>query len=211
MTTTVVQLADKRPRPVAQDGEPDGATVTWPVKDLENTDQYAKWLTDLVVGTPLDNTAVSLWTHHPNLRHSTEKLARLITPMWPTATGGSLLQLAVETAIRRAQEAQETNGVEGPVIGAYLSAFVSVRVVLEHVARLVIRGEGRDGRTVRWGYFSEPLLQWAERNGIERLTATQARTQVEKSILKGLRSHLLAGIATPKDAGYVEMYASHYD
>lgn len=213
MTTTVVQLANKRARPGPQDPDPEleGTTVLWPVKELENSDQYAKWLSELVAGTPFDGTAASLWTHHPNLRKATERFACLITPKWPTADGGSLLQRAVKEALRRATEAQGAQGLEGHVVGAYLSGFASLPVVLEHVARLVIRGEGQDGRTHRWSYFSEPLMQWAGRNGIDRLIVTQARAQVPRSTLKGLRSHLVAGIANPVDAGYLEMYAPHYD
>jgi hypothetical protein len=207
MITTVIQHAQKRPRNSTEAPPPDGSEVIWPVKDLPSQDQCGKWLNDVITGTDHEGTAISIWTHHPNLRESTEKLASFITPMWPTSDGGSLLQLSVENAVGRAQEAIEKGqAFEGRLIGVYLYGLVSV---VTQVARLVIRGVDRNGQTVRWNYFSEPLLQWAGRHGIEQLVVKQATEPASEVVLSGLRTHMIACLASPVDAGYLEKHASY--
>ena len=206
MNTTVFPFAQKRARAVPVEIAADGSEVVWPVSGLPNNDQCGQWLNDVISGTQYENTAMSLWTHHPNLRESTAKLANLITPKWPNAAGGSLLQQAVEHAVSRAQGAiEEGQAFEGRLIGVYLYGLVSV---VTDVARLGVRGHDRQGRIVRWPYFSEPLLAWAHRHGIEELIAKQVSTPPSEVILSGLRTHMIACLTNPVDAGYLAKHAA---
>lgn len=207
MSTTVFPFNSKRPRTVpAVISRDDGTEVIWPVADLPNHDQCGVWLDNVILGTPYGNTVYSLWTHHPNLRESTEKLASYITPKWPSSQGGSLLQLAVERAAVRAEEAiNQGQSFEGRIVGVYLYGLVSV---ITDVARLVVRGQDRGGHVRRWDYFAVPLLQWAHQHGIEQLVVHQQVAPTPEVVLTGLRHHMIARLTNPVDAGYLAKYAS---
>lgn len=206
MNTTVYPFAAKRPRSASAEFVPDASEVLWPVKDLPDHDQCGQWLNDVICGTQHENTALSLWTHHPNLRVSTAKLAGFITPKWPSAQGGSLLQLAVEHAVSRAQGAiDQGQAFEGRLVGVYLFGLVSV---VTDVARLAVRGLDRQGHMVRWAYFSEPLLEWARRHGIDELIVKQVSSPPSEVVLSGLRTHMIACLTNPVDAGYLAKHAA---
>lgn len=206
MTTIVLPFTSKRARKdsdtVLADQE-----VVWPVRDLPDEAEYGKWLNDVIAGTPYEGTALSLWTHHQNLRDSAEKLACFITPKWPNAQGESLLQQAVHDAVTRAQEAiEQGQAFEGRLVGVYIYGLISV---VQEIASLVVRGRNRGGQVMRWEYFSQPLLEWARENGIQELIVTKAAVRPSAAMLEGLRTHLLARIANPIDAGYLAKHAPH--
>ncbi len=209
MTTIVLPFTTtKRARKDAEH-VPAGNEVLWPVMDLPDEAQCGQWLDDVVAGTPLEHTALSLWTHHQNLRDQAEKLASFITPKWPNSEGGSLLHQAVHDAVTRAQQASEQGqAFEGRLVGVYLYGLTSV---IPQIAGLVVRGKDRAGQIRRWEYFSQPLLQWAREHGIEELvvTKTAVRPSESETLLRGLLNHLLAGIADPIDAGYMYRHAPH--
>ncbi len=83
MTTIVLPFTSKRTRKDTTQFRVD-QEVIWPVKDLPDEAEYGQWLDEVITGTPYEGTALSLWTHHQNLRDSAEKLASFITPKWPT-------------------------------------------------------------------------------------------------------------------------------
>lgn len=206
MTTIVLPFTSKRARKdtihVAADQE-----VVWPVKDLPDEAEYGQWLDDVITGTPYEGTALSLWTHHQNLRDSAERLASFITPKWPNAQGESLLQQAVHDAVTRAQEAiEQGQAFEGRLVGVYIFGLISV---VQEIACLVVRGRNKGGQVLRWEYFSQPLLEWAREHGIEELIVTKASVRPSAAMLEGLRTHLLARIANPMDAGYLAKHAPH--
>ncbi|TWO71467.1 hypothetical protein FN976_11160 [Caenimonas sedimenti] len=205
MTSTVLPFKPTIAKHVEASPADDIHEVIWSVRDLPGENQCSAWLDKVIEGTPLENTAASLWTHHENLREATEKLANFITPKWPSPCHGSLLQLAVEEAVKRAHNAV-THGesFEGRLVGVYMYGLVSVSA---DVARLVVRGRARGGHLVRWAHFSEPLLQWAGRNGIEDLIVRHSDQPTSDVVLTGVRQHMVAAICTSRDAGYLAKYA----
>lgn len=206
MTTIVLPFTSKRARKDTTHAPAD-QEVVWPVKDLPDAAEYGQWLDDVITGTPYEGTALSLWTHHQNLRDSAERLASFITPKWPNAQGESLLQQAVHDAVTRAQEAiEQGQAFEGRLVGVYIFGLISV---VQEIACLVVRGKNKGGQVLRWEYFSQPLLEWAREHGIEELIVTKAAVRPSAAMLEGLRTHLLARIANPMDAGYLAKHAPH--
>src|SRR5262249_44694893 len=129
--------------------------VVWPVAELPDERRCAEWLDQVIVAKPYEGMALSLWRNQPNLRRSTEKLAGFITPNWPAPGGAPLLQVALERALKKAQEAiEQGQAFEGRLVGVYLYGLLGA---VTDIAQLVIRGEDRDGQIRRWEYFSQPL------------------------------------------------------
>lgn len=206
MTTIVLPFTSKRARKDSTH-VPADQEVVWPVKDLPDEAEYGQWLDEVITGTPYEGTALSLWTHHQNLRDSAERLASFITPKWPNAQGESLLQQAVHEAVTRAQEAiEQGQAFEGRLVGVYIFGLISV---VQEIACLVVRGRNKGGQVLRWEYFSQPLLEWAREHGIDELIVTKAAVRPSAAMLEGLRTHLLARIANPMDAGYLAKHAPH--
>lgn len=205
MNSTVIPLQRKNARKKIQ--TTDDNSVVWPVTDLPDEQQCGQWLDEVIAGSPHEGTAVSLWTHHQNLREAAEKLACFITPRWPSAAGESLLQAAVHEAVTRAHQAvEEGQAFEGRLVGVYLYGLLSV---VHDVAALVVRGRSRSGVVHRWEYFSQPLLAWAKQNEIEQVVVTKTLVPPSAAMLEGLRTHLLARIADPLDTGYLAKHAPH--
>jgi len=205
MTTTVLPFTTKRTRTPAASQPAGEGDVIWPVSDLPDEHQCGTWLDSVIDGQTFENIAVSLWTHHPNLRTSAEKLASFITPKWPSESGEPLLASAVKAAILNAQEAvDQGQAFEGRLVGVYLQGLLSVH---ESIGKLIVRGEDRSGHVRRWEHFSSPLLVWARGHGIENLVVSKA-PNVTDAFLRGLYYHMLTSIATPVDAGYLTKHAS---
>lgn len=197
--------AKQQPQPVHNLSTPT-STLVWPVADLPDERRCREWLDQSVIGAPYENTARSLWRHHPNLRASTEKLAGFITPLWPAANGGPLLQIAVERAIGRAQQAiEQGQAFEGRLVGVYLYGLLDV---IGDIAQLVVRGQDRDGQVLRWEYFEQPLQPWACEHGIEQLVGERTQASPSEVVLSGLRTHMTARLADPLDAGYLARHAA---
>lgn len=198
-----------RPRPVVAPivrSDATAASVVWPVARLPDQRQCGEWLEHMIQDTAYENTARSLWRHHPNLKASTERLAGYITPMWPGADGCSLLQVAVVRAVSRAQAAiDEGQAFEGRLVGVYLYGLLDI---VGDIAQLVVRGEDPQGTLHRWEYFSEPLLQWARLRGLPRVTVERVVPAPSPVVLSGLRTHMTARLADPIDAGYLARHAS---
>lgn len=181
------------------------STPVWPLAKLPDGRRCAEWLDQAIVGASYENTARSLWRHHPNLRTSTEKLASYITPLWPASDGRPLLQLALERAIGRAQQAiEEGQAFEGRLVGVYLYGLLDV---VGDIARLVVRGEDWQGRVLRWEYFEQPLQAWARQHGIDYLIPERTHPPSDV-VLSGLRTHMTAALADPVDAGYLARHAA---
>ncbi len=181
------------------------STLVWPVADLPDECQSGEWLDQAILGAAYENTARSLWRHHPNLRSSTEKLAAYITPLWPAADGGPLLQVAVERAIGRAQQAiEQGQAFEGRLVGVYLYGLLDV---VGDIAQLVVRGEDWQGRVLRWEYFEQPLQAWARQHGIDYLLPERTQAPPSDVVLSGLRTHMTAALADPIEAGYLARHA----
>ncbi|HEX2543435.1 MAG TPA: hypothetical protein VHL79_01060 [Ramlibacter sp.] len=181
-------------------------SLTWSVAQLPTEQQCRTWLDHALANTPYENTARSLWRHHPNLRTSTEKLASYITPLWPAPGGDPLLQLAVERAVRRAHtEIERGQAFEGRLVGVYLYGLLDV---VDDVALLLVRGQDHGGQIRRWEYFSEPLLLWARRQGIEEVILERVPEQPSEAVLCGLRTHMTACLTSPLDAGYLARHAA---
>ncbi|MBC5767622.1 hypothetical protein [Ramlibacter albus] len=207
MNTTVISIGHKRSRGSETRNAIAEGEVIWPVSDLPDQKQTGQWLNETIAGKPYEGIALSLWTHHPNFRLATEKLAGFITPRWPAANGEPLLGVAVERAARAAEEAiDRAQSFEGRVVGVYLYGLASI---VEDVAKLSIRGIDRDGASRGWEYFSVPLLQWARGHGIEQLLVRQIPGSPASVLLHGLRNSLIAHIASATDAGCLAKYAPH--
>jgi hypothetical protein len=207
-TDTVVPFRGKRSRnrrPLL-DGAEGG--VVWPVAELPDERQCGEWLTHVIGGTAYERTVQSLWQHQPNLRLATDKLAGFITPKWPAAAGGTLLAVAVERAATRAEELiPQGQAFEGAVVAAYLEGLLEV---VAQIGQLVVRGQDRKGQIQRWEYFSKPLLQWARGHGIDRLLVHASMVPPTKLVNEGLRTHMIAAITTPVEAGYLAKYANRF-
>ena len=206
MTSTVVPFTAKRAggnlaSTIEDDSKP---TVLWPVGEILDQAQCSQWLITAVAGKSYEGIAVSLWTHHPNLREATERLAFFISPKWPAADGTPLLNVAIERAVSRAQEAiTNREAFEGRLIGVYLYGLISV---VTDIARLAIMGVDSAGVPHRWKYFSSPLQEWARGHGMETVTVQMQGTPTD-ALLRGLRTHMTASLANPVDAGYLAKYA----
>lgn len=185
---------------------PDGLTpaVLWPLQDLEqpNGDD---WLLAAVEGSRCEGAALSIWAHHPNLKRSTRKFASLITPRWPTSRGASLLEMSVQAAVTMSLDAMDRGeAITGRLVGTYLHGLASG---VADIARLAVYGVDRAGERRRWEYFTQPLKDWADSNGMSTLAAHLVDPEPTDVTVAGLRTHLIASIAHPLDAGYVAKYA----
>jgi hypothetical protein len=203
---TVLPFDARRLRADGAAASASGRGVVWSVAELPDERECADWLDHVIVGTPYENTALSLWRNQPNLRLSTEKLAGFITPLWPAADGSPLLRVAVEHAVRRAQEAiDQGQAFEGRLVGVYLYGLLGV---IADIAQVVVRGEDAEGQMRRWPYFSQPLLQWARQHGIGRLQVHRTAAPPAEVVLSGLRTHMTACLTDPLDAGYLARHAA---
>lgn len=180
--------------------------LLWRVADLPTTEETRPWLDAQVGGTVYENLAKSLWTHHPNLLRSTEKLAGFIPPTWPDQAGeGSLLAQAVAAALTRVHGAvSQGQRYEGRLIGLYLFGLLSVH---EQVGSFVVRGQDSDGQVRVWDYFSAPLREWALGHGIDTLVLTPTDS-VRSEFVTGLYHHMIASITSPVDAGHLTTHAA---
>ena len=204
-TSTVVPFGGKRPRQPSALPPASGECVRWPVAELPDERQCGEWLSQAIVGQSYERMLRSLWQHQPNLRLATEQLASYITPKWPATAGGTLLQVALERAARRADAlSDQGQAFEGPLVAAYLEGLLEV---IEEIAGLVVRGEDARGQVQRWEYFSQPLLPWAREHGIRSLMVHKALAPASQLVRDGLRTHMVARITNPVDAGYLVKYA----
>jgi len=177
--------------------------VQWPVQDLEQPDGD-EWLLAAVEGSRCEGAALSIWAHHPNLKQSTRKFASYITPLWPTTEGESLLRRSVQDAVATSLEAMEYGeAITGRLVGVFLHRLAAS---VPDVARLAVCGIDDQGRRLHWDYFSAPLKAWADSHGMTSLTAYRVEPEPSDVTVAGLRTHLLASIAHPQDAGYVAKY-----
>ena len=204
MSTNILPFALRSAQPAGLPGAAAGA-LTWRVRDLPDRQQCGAWLDQALEGQPHQNTAVSLWTHHPNLRTATEKLASFIPPQWPDERGQPLLVIALQEAIRRVDAAiLQGQAFEGRLVGLYLFGLLTVH---RSVGRLVVRGMDRHGQLQHWQHFAQPLLSWSCGHGIEQLVVSKVERPTEE-FLHGLYVHMLAAIASPVDAGYLAKHAA---
>lgn len=149
----------KRPRHHQAQEPAAPPAATWSVTDLIDPLESHAWFFEAVAGKPHENIAVSLWTHHANLRSATEILAQLITTKWPAADGRPLIDVAIERAALRAQEAIDRGeAFEGRLVGVYLFGLLSI---VEEIARMAVVGADAGGVMQRWPYFAAPLREWA--------------------------------------------------
>jgi hypothetical protein len=193
------QYKRKMPLPKPRPG-----VALWPIRQLMPTGPKS-WLKEIVSGKPYEATALSLWQHHPNLRRATEKLANYLTPMWPNHQGQSLWSTSVEKALQRVEQAMARGeGFEARIVGIYI---YWLSQCAQDIACLEIYGVTPNGDRMRWQYFEEPLNSWAKRYGVTHLEAELVPEPPTQEVVAGLRTHLIAHITDPVDAGYVEMYA----
>jgi hypothetical protein len=202
---TVLPFPSRRAVAALQERSTDAGCRVWLAAELPDERQCGAWLDRVILGTPYECMAMSLWRNQPNLRRSTEKLAGFITPKWPAAGGGPLLQVAVERAVLRAQQAiEQGQAFEGRLVGVYLYGLLDV---VSDIAQLVIRGEDGDGQIRRWEYFSQPLMQWARQHGVQRVLVQRVEMPPSEVVLSGLRTHMTACLTDPVDAGYLAKHA----
>ncbi|MDP3168136.1 MAG: hypothetical protein Q8N06_22095 [Hydrogenophaga sp.] len=182
-----------------------GGSGIWPLSGLSQTSPGA-WLDATIDGKAYASVALSLWTHHPQLRAATERLGVLLTPMWPTLAGDSLLACAIENAVTKVDAAvRRGESYEGRVVAIYLYWLANC---VAEVARLAVYGENTDGQLLRWRYFSEPLHSWALAHGMKELETVLVAEQPTVEEVAGLRIHLIARLTDdPVDAGYLELLA----
>ena len=190
--------------PGLDDVDPPLAAVTWSVAELPGQRECSDWLMDVLVHAPTANTALSLWTHHPNLRACTERLASFITPKWPHESGEPLLAVAARDAVNRADEAiRQGQAFEGRLVGLYLFGLLKAH---RAIGQFLVRGTDRQGQVRQWQHFSVPLKAWACSHGIDKLVLSRADNATE-AFFSGLYVHMLAAIATPTEAGYLAKHA----
>ena len=178
--------------------------VAWPINELMPKTPNA-WLNEIVRDKPYESIALSIWIHQPNLRIATEKLGAYLTPMWPALNGKSLWSEAIERAVTKVDLAvQRGESYHGRVVGIYLYWLASC---VRDVARISVHGYTKHGELVVWRYFSQPLNAWVKSNGIDHIEAVLVEEEPTEEVTTGLRTHLVASITDPVDAGYLEMYA----
>jgi hypothetical protein len=188
--------------------EPAAAPVaTWDVAHLIDPLESQGWFFEAVAGKPHENIAVSLWTHHANLRSATEKLAAYITTRWLAPDGRPLIDVAIERAALRAQDAIDRGeAFEGRLVGVYLFGLLSI---VGEIARMAVVGVDADGVTQRWPYFAAPLREWAVKAKIQSLALQPLLIAPTEVMLSGLRMHMIARLANPVDAGYLAKHAAN--
>jgi hypothetical protein len=207
LNRTVVPINAKR-----AGGNESGKTIpdmpgrmAWPAASFPDMELSREWLLNSVSGQSYEGMAISLWTHHPNLRESTVRLVHYLSPMWPAADGRCLLNIAVQQAVRAAERAVDNReAFEGRLIGVYLHGLVSV---VPDIARLDVMGVDAAGMTHRWQYFSKPLKDWAHEYSLSSVFATPRPALPSDVVLSGLKTHLTACLTNPVDAGYLAKYA----
>jgi len=181
----------------------EGAAV-WSISELAPKAPNA-WLNEIIRNKPYESLARSIWTHQPNLRLATEKLGAYLTPLWPAPDGKSLWSEAIEKAVTKVDQAvQRGESYQGRVVGIYLYWLASC---VRDVARIKVHGYTKQGERIVWKYFSEPLSTWVKRNAIDHIEAVLVDDEPTEEVITGLRTHLVASITAPVDAGYLEMYA----
>lgn len=207
MNRTVIPINVKRAG-ANESGKPTSETprrMVWPTASLPSLELSREWLLDSVSGQSYEGMAVSLWTHHPNLRDSTVRLVHYLSPMWPSADGRCLLNIAVHQAVRGAERAVDNReAFEGRLIGVYLFGLVSV---VADIARLDVMGVDAAGITHRWQYFSKPLQDWAREHALTSVFATPRAALPSDVVLSGLKTHMTACLTNPVDAGYLAKFA----
>ena len=183
---------------------PRDGVVVWPVQDITYKTPDV-WLQELVKGKPYAHTASSIWMHQPKLRTATEKLGAYLTPMWPGQDGKPLWESALERAATRVDLAvQRGESYSGRLVGIYLFWLTSC---VFDVAKIHLHGYTSSGERIVWKYFSKPLETWVRENKITYVEASLVEEDVAAEVVAGLRTHLVARITDPVDAGYLEMYA----
>jgi hypothetical protein len=181
-----------------------GGAAIWPINELAPKIQSA-WLNEIIRNKPYENIALSIWIHQPNLRIATEKLGAYLTPLWPAPDGNSLWSEAIEKAVTKVDLAvQRGESYHGRVVGIYLFWLASC---VRDVARIRVHGYTKHGELIIWKYFTQPLNTWAKNNAIDRIEAVLVEDEPTEEVTAGLRTHLVASITDPVDAGYLEMYA----
>lgn len=199
--TQVINIGSsvRRNKAIIQDG-----SVVWAINEITPRAPHA-WLNEIIRNKPYENLAHSIWMHQPNLRLATEKLGGFLTPLWPAPDGKSLWGGAIEKAVTKVDLAiQRGESYQGRVVGIYLYWLASC---VRNVARIKVHGYTKQGDQIVWKYFSEPLSTWVKRNAIDHIEAVLAEDEPTEEVTTGLRTHLIASITDPVDAGYLEMYA----
>lgn len=181
-----------------------GSAAVWSINALAPKTPNA-WLNEIIRNKPYESIALSIWTHQPNLRLATEKLGAYLTPLWPAPDGSSLWSDAIEKAVTRVDIAvQRGESYHGRVVGIYLFWLASC---VRDVARIAVHGYNKQGERYVWKYFSQPLSTWVKANAIDHIEAVLVEEEPADEVTAGLRTHLVASITDPVDAGYLEMYA----
>ncbi|MDH4481350.1 MAG: hypothetical protein QE279_01425 [Rhodoferax sp.] len=174
----------------------------WSIEEIVSNDARS-WLASLVRGRAFESRALSMWRLHPNLQMATEKLAEYLTPKWPAPDGSSALAQAIENAVTRVDIAIQRGEVyHGRLVGIYLHWLVNC---VRDVERIEVHGYTRHGERLVYQHFSEPLRSWVTVNEIEHLEALSTETPASDEVIAGLRTHLIASITEPIDAGYLAL------
>jgi hypothetical protein len=208
MTTTSTVTPFKRHRerqPAIEIGVP--PLATWNVSEMRDPVADDAWFKDFVADKSYGNTALSLWTHHANLRAATERFAGYVGLEWPAADGRKLIEVAIEDAATRAQRAVENReAFEGRLIGVYLYGLLSA---VGEIARLDAIGHCEDGSSHRWPYlFSAPSLkEWAAAGQMRTISVHPVGRAASSDLISGLRDYMKARIANSVDLGYLAKYA----
>lgn len=181
-----------------------GGAAVWAISELAPKAPNA-WLKEIIRNKPYESVALSIWLHQPNLRAATEKLGAYLTPLWPSPSGNSLWSEAIEKAVTKVDMAvQRGENYQGRVVGIYLFWLASC---VRDVARITVHGYTRTGDRLVWKYFTQPLAAWVKSNAIEYIEAVLVEEDPTEEVIAGLRTHLVASITDPVDAGYLEMHA----
>lgn len=181
-----------------------GGASNWPVDEIVTTDAQ-QWLVTLIHGRSYESRARSMWRLHPNLYLATEKLAGYLTPHWPGPDGSSALALAIENAVTRVDISVQRGEIfHGRLVGIYLHWLVNC---VRDVERIEVHGYTGRGDRVVYRHFSEPLSSWVTVNDIKHIEAFVTETPLSEEVIAGLRTHLIAQITEPIDAGYLALNA----
>ncbi len=147
----------------------------------------------------------ALWIAYPNLQQATEKMAKLLTFVWPSrsASGASAVGEAVVTALRRVKQGLAVDEESRDfVVSNFLDGLLSAANDVAGVHA--------------WGYQNgKPIEQYEDSKGsFERWANTGPfteirfffRTEMSSHELEGTRLKLLCAIASTKDVGVVARY-----
>jgi len=184
-----------------------GGGVDWPINELTPKTPDG-WLIEIIRNKPYENVALSIWRYQPNLRLATQKLGAYLTPRWPSPEGTSLWGDAIEKAVTKVDLAvQRGENYTGRVVGIYLYWLATC---VRDVARVQVHGYTKQGERLVWKYFTQPLGLWVKSNGIDRIEAVLVEGDPAEEVTAGLRTHLVASITEPVDAGYLAMYGPRW-